>query len=998
MGKDLAVRTLREITISLNPDVIFLSEIHQQRDYIEDLRTNMGYHHSFYVDPIYTAGDVGFKGQAYTWARKENGVIMLHGRLNRSLVNEDWLVLWPNSSLTHLTRIGSDHNPLLFSTKPTIRKGKPTFRFESTWAEEMDAELIVKDCWTDNPALSNMENLVSNLKKCKSYFSSLRKKKYPKCNRELIKECLLELDAIQTCNHIISSDRQLELESSINTLWIREENGEDGIRCEFESQFQNIFTTACSRSWGHALTGISSFVTPRMNSDLLASISLDEISAATHQLGALKAPGPDGFLGLFYHKYWNIVQKVVWQTSHDFINGNACLKELNRTHIVLIPKVPSPKMTGHFRPISLCNNSYKIVSKVLANRLKLILPSLIYENRNAFVPGRLIQDNILLAHEAYYYLKLKREGRNHEFGLKLDMNKAYDKIERDFLEATLFHFGFDVRWIMLVMSCVRTVSFSIVLNGKPRSFFKSTRGLRQGDPLSPYIFLLGTLKNCKSLAQILNEYCTTSGQMINREKSSIYFSPNTPRQMAFLMGELLSFKKVYNPGIYLGMPSLWGRSKRVALSFIKERIHEKIDGWKQTNLTLAGKEILIKSVAFFVPSFPMSCFKLPVGTFSEMGQFNLALIAKQCWRIIQEPDSMWVRVLKGRYFALFWRLRRATELHGAGPAFWKQGMCVMKEGFSQVNIGKSINIWKDPWLPPPNISMISTTVPILDHSPTSVSSLIDWNTRSWDLRKIEHFVHPLDLARISSMPIGVQGGDGRFLWSKNKNGHFSVASAYHWLHELNSSYSLTRTSTSHVIDSKIWKAVWKINTLPKICMFMWRIFVGTAPSMQHLHSRMILSSHVCPLCVTADESLEHILLLCPWVDGVWFASLLGFIIDKQRVTTFDRWLFAIIQSSNMKDIPYLLTMISSLCWMIWKDRCLFVYQKKTPDPIFTMRSVISLISEFTAASLYSGKRLSIPPIWTPPCPGSFKINVNASSVLLSVIQLVLLLRRLALRC
>lgn len=215
-----------------------------------------------------------------------------------------------------------------------------------------------------------------------------------------------------------------------------------------------------------------------MNFELLSPFTLEEVKCATFQLGALKSPDPDGFPGLFYHKYWEIVNELVFDTSKDFGNGFVGMAALNQTYIALIPKVPNPENTGHFRPISLCNNSYKILSKLLANRLKPILPFLISHNQNAFVPDRLIQDNILLAHESFHYLKHKTEGGNHEFGLKLDMNKAYDRVEWDFLEATLLRFGFDDRWVRLVMSCVTTVSFSIVLNGNAGSFFKPRRGLR----------------------------------------------------------------------------------------------------------------------------------------------------------------------------------------------------------------------------------------------------------------------------------------------------------------------------------------------------------------------------------------------------------------------------------------------------------------------------------------------------------------------------------------
>ncbi|KAL6219837.1 hypothetical protein ACLB2K_007596 [Fragaria x ananassa] len=299
----------------------------------------------------------------------------------------------------------------------------------------------------------------------------------------------MELDSLQASQALTSIARQLELESTISTLWIREEkfwhqrsrvnwlrsgdsntrffhlstvqrrqkkrilkiqnddgvwiSGEAQVRLEFGSQFGIVFTSMGHREWGQVLSGISQKVSPAMNHDLLETISIEEVSDAVHQLGALKATGPDGFPGLFYHKYWEIVQQVVWNTSLDFLNGAASLHDLNKTHIVLIPKVPNLESTCQFQPISLCNNSYKVLSKILANRLKQVLPLITSPNQNAFVPGQQIQDNLLVAHEAYHYLKLKRAGGNHEFGLKLDMNKAYDRVEWDFFEAAMYCFGFD---------------------------------------------------------------------------------------------------------------------------------------------------------------------------------------------------------------------------------------------------------------------------------------------------------------------------------------------------------------------------------------------------------------------------------------------------------------------------------------------------------------------------------------------------------------------------
>lgn len=157
------------------------------------------------------------------------------------------------------------------------------------------------------------------------------------------------------------------------------------------------------------------------------------------------------------------------------------LKNFNYTCIVLISKTDSPEYITQYRPISLYNVVYKIVAKVLANCLKTILPHIILDNQSTFVPGCLITDNVLVAFELMHFLKNKREGRDGYFALKIDMSKAYNRVEWTFLEKIMAQLGFSSTWIRLIMSCVSTVSYSVIFNGNQCGYFHPSKGLQQRD-------------------------------------------------------------------------------------------------------------------------------------------------------------------------------------------------------------------------------------------------------------------------------------------------------------------------------------------------------------------------------------------------------------------------------------------------------------------------------------------------------------------------------------
>ncbi|PRQ18872.1 putative reverse transcriptase zinc-binding domain-containing protein [Rosa chinensis] len=234
--------------------------------------------------------------------------------------------------------------------------------------------------------------------------------------------------------------------------------------------------------------------------------------------------------------------------------------------------------------------------------------------------------------------------------------------------------------------------------------------------------------------------------------------------------------------------------------------------------------------------------------------------------------------------------------------------------------------------------------------PQLVNSLIDWDLHTWSLDQIAHLLLPSQLRLITSIQIGDGQGSDRLIWPWSRNGYCSVKFGYHWIHSNRHKAITCSKHTSHIGEKFVWKLVWKIDTLTKVKNFLWRAISGAIPTLLNLHRRKVCPSPICPICGEFEESIEHSLLLCSWVDLVWFGSPLGLRLDKKSVTTLDSWLSSINNCTTTgTEKERLLTWISFLCWKIWTARCDFIYRWEALSPQKVICDGVKLANEFWGA-------------------------------------------------
>ncbi|XP_058181170.1 uncharacterized protein LOC131299601 [Rhododendron vialii] len=544
------------------------------------------------------------------------------------------------------------------------------------------------------------------------------------------------------------------------------------------------------------------------------------------------------------------------------------------------------------------------------------------------VDGRQISDSVLNAHELMHSLKNWYYGKKGWVALKLDMVKAYDRIEWPYSEAVLRRFGFDEQWIRWVMACLTSVSFATVINGNKGDLFSPSRGIRQGCPLSPYLFILcaedfhyliqkeiedQTLRGikvglhcppishlffaddsilfweasdagCHAIEDILRKYEGAFGQMVNKAKSTLFFSPNMPNDVKQGISNFLNIRIETQGGKYLGLPSIIGKSKTEVFKYVSDRVLDRLKSWRDSTLNPADKEVMIKNLSCAIRKFWWGakesenkiswvrwnklCERKSKGGlgFRDSHAVNLAFLAKQGWRLLQGPRSLFQQLFKWKYFhnLSFWD----APCPNAASWAWRSivaGRTILKKGWRwSVGDGSSIDIWKDPWLPR-SLSFKTLSPPPLADSPfydiNRVADLIDDETHWWNFALIKSLFSNLDVESILSIPISSQGIRDKGTWHYTSNGSFSVKYAYHLaMNSIFLRYSRERgESSSGDALNPLWKSLWSVPIPNKIKMFMWRCSHNAIAVMYNLHRRNVDVLPYCPHCQSHVETLEHML-------------------------------------------------------------------------------------------------------------------------------------------
>ncbi|XP_071715131.1 uncharacterized protein [Rutidosis leptorrhynchoides] len=652
-----------------------------------------------------------------------------------------------------------------------------------------------------------------------------------------------------------------------------------------------------------------------------------EVRDAILDCASNKAPGTDGFNLRFFKKYWEIIKHDLDSISWFWEKGEIS-RGCNSSFVTLIPKIVDPQLIVDYRPISLISSYYKIIAKLLSNHLRNVIPSLVGLEQSAFLKGRFIHDGALIVNECIDFLKWKKQ---KGFIFKVGFEKAFDSINWDFLFEVMRCMRFGSKWCKWIHACLASASISILVNGPPTIEFSLGRGVRQGDPLSPFLFILAaedlniftknaldkelfsgievggdkvpvsdlqyaddtiffgefSRTNARNLQNLLMCFELASGLKVNFNKSCVYGIEMSDDELILIANQMgcrvgeFSFT-------YLGLPIGYKMTKMKDLNPVIENIKNRLSCWKMRSMSYGGRLVLIKSILSNLPLYFLLLFRAPQCVLKLLenvrqeffwgGTESGTKISWWWWRFYTETDSLWNKVIRSIYGSCG-GLRLGGDL-GYRPTLgtWKNIILAgnsledlgnaFKHSFKkEIGNGSSTSFWNDIWLGDNKLSVIFPRLYRLETDPTAT---------------VEQ--------RLSSN--GPGGSNGNWAWARAPTGRVrgelddllqrvsgiqcsDREDKYSWVLDNNKNFTVKKLSG--ICDEKILPTInnnavtLRNNLVPKkIEIFIWRLMKKRLPVRIELDKRGIdLHSVRCPVCDDGLESTDHTLPFCSYAFEIW---------------------------------------------------------------------------------------------------------------------------------
>eukprot|EP00253_Pinus_taeda_P006641 PITA_06641 len=583
--------------------------------------------------------DIQTSNGLFTSTNKRRGPHHIASRLDRFLISDNAIYMGGELHASILPQGGSDHWPIMLQWTSPARK-----TLEQNMCDLQ--QTIITEGRTDD--LADKEHSLSMELEARRLQEEILWRQ--KSRIRWLKE------GEKNTKFFHQSTIQRRMHNNIAFI-----NNSQGNRLEkhedIEKEFKDYFQEALKEQPGSREVAIKSvtqhvpkIITDDQNQNLLKQVTMQDVEEAMAQLKDGKAPGPDGFTSNFFHEFWDLISAEVWDLVEESRSMHWVLPSLNSTFIALVPKSEEANTPDKFRPIALCNVIYKLISKVVANRLKPLLPLLILTEQTGYVEGRQIMDGIILSNEVIHSLKiLKKPGMI----MKLDLSKAFDKLSWEYIQQMLLAFGFSATWTRWIMNLITSPYFSVLLNGSPSMPFRPSRGIRQGDPLSPFIFILmveglsrllhhvvssnavrglalhslnpfshqqfvddtmlfghPSSQEAKAFKSLRSLFSEASGTSINASKSQLFFF-NAPVSTQRNIARILGFFIAALPSKYLGAHLMASALKHASWRMLLDKLEARLSSWTYRSLNIASRLTLIKSVLQEMPLYLFSLLAAP---------------------------------------------------------------------------------------------------------------------------------------------------------------------------------------------------------------------------------------------------------------------------------------------------------------------------------------------------------------------------------------------------